>query len=149
MSRSDMLVELATELVNQIVEMVKCDEYKDVHTRLQPIFLAELALDLAHLDDHDFARYYNMTMGVDTPSSPPLSSEARAEQWSAANAQEKTSLQVLDEAIEACQRHVSEPSGVDDLTVSLLHTLRDAKSLGEVAPESAVPAEIQASVHWY
>ena len=73
-TRHDMLVELATDKVNQLEEMFREGEYDDIHRWLQPIFLAELKHDLAELSDDDLAAYYADQLGLDIPSSPPLSS---------------------------------------------------------------------------
>ena len=80
---------------------------------------------------------------------PSLSSEQRAKRWSVANAQEKTPLEVLNEAIENCERSLPGSSGMDDSTISLFHTLRHEESLGKMATESPEPSASQTSVHWY
>ena len=69
-TRHDMLVEMATDRINQIEVMVRENEYDDLHRWLHPIILAELKLDMAELSDDDFRRHYCDQLGVDFPSSP-------------------------------------------------------------------------------
>jgi hypothetical protein len=136
MNRHDMFVELASDQVNQVQQLILENSYESVHSWLHPIFLEKVKIALADFSDTDLEAYYSSQMGVDMPSSPPLSSSDGQEE-------------IRPQAQESECGSVSISSSMDDLTLSLLHTLRNAKSLGEVAPESPMPAEIQASVHWY
>ena len=70
MTRHDMFVELATDRVNQLYDMIREGEHEDIHRWLQPIFLAELKLDLAELSDEDLKAYYAGQLGVDFPNAP-------------------------------------------------------------------------------
>lgn len=74
-TRHDMLVELVTDQINSIEQMIRDDEYDDVHRWLHPILLRELKLDYADWSDDDLQRYYCDQLGVDIPSSPSLSSD--------------------------------------------------------------------------
>jgi hypothetical protein len=69
-TRHDMLVELATDQVNSIQQMLLDGDYEDVHNWLHPILLAELKLDVADFSDNDLKRFYADRMGLDFPSSP-------------------------------------------------------------------------------
>lgn len=69
-TRHDMLVELATDQINSIQQMLSDGDYEDVHNWLHPILLADLKLDVADFSDHDLKRYYCDRMGLDFPSSP-------------------------------------------------------------------------------
>lgn len=65
MSRHDMLVELASDQVNQIQQMILDGDYDDVHKWLHPILLANLKLEVADFEDKDLKRYYESQLGVD------------------------------------------------------------------------------------
>lgn len=73
MSRHDMFVELATDQVNQVQELLDEGRYKEVHDWLWPIFYKILKQDFAELSDDDLEAHYADQMGVDIPSSSPLS----------------------------------------------------------------------------
>lgn len=73
-TRHDMLVELASDQVSMIRDLVYQEEYEELHTWLQPLLLQQLKLDFADFSDDDLQRHYCDQLGVDIPSSPPLSS---------------------------------------------------------------------------
>lgn len=129
MNRHDMFVELVTDQINSIEQMIRDDEYGDVHHWLHPILLRELKLDYADWTDEQLQDYYNDQLGVDTPSSPPLSS---------------TDEEETEELIEACfgkdlsqetanSRAVPQPSEMERRSLSSIYPVSDAKGLAEVA----------------
>lgn len=124
-TRHDMLVELVTDQINSIEQMIRDDEYDDVHRWLHPILLRELKLDYAGWSDADLQSYYCDQLGVDIPSSPPLSSDDEQTEIEKENAQ--TSWETSD------HRSVSEPSGVECRSLSSVYPVSDAKGLAEVA----------------
>jgi hypothetical protein len=145
MSRHDMLVELASDKVNLVKEMVRELEYRDLHHWLQPIFLEQLKYEFGDLSDDDLKHYYCDQMGVDIPEDPPLSStdaeeeiHSQAEEAEIGLAAEKAKLGSMPDA-----------SGVDHFALSLLHPIRYATRLGEMAPKSPVPTTVEASLPWY
>ena len=75
MARHDIFVELATDQVNQVQELLDEDRYREVHEWLWPIFYKILKQELAELSDDDLEAHYADQLGVDIPSSPPLSSD--------------------------------------------------------------------------
>lgn len=148
-TRHDMLVELASDQVNQVQQLLDEHNYESVHSWLQPMFLRNLQIALADMSDDDLETHYCDQLGVDIPSGPPLSSEERAKRWSAANVQEKDTDQIYSQAEESERRSVSITPSVDTIPLSLLHSIRNATSVGEVATEGPVPSESEAPVHWY
>lgn len=70
MSRHDMFVELATDQVNQVQQLLDEGRYDEVHAWLQPIFLKILHNDFAELNDDDLEAHYRDQMGVDIPDVP-------------------------------------------------------------------------------
>ena len=74
-TRHDMLVELVTDQINSIEQMIRDDEYDDVHHWLHPILLRKLKLDYADWSDDDLKNYYCDQLGVDIPEVPTLSSD--------------------------------------------------------------------------
>lgn len=75
MARHDMFVELATDQVNQVQKLLDEGRYREVHDWLWPIFYKILKQELAELSDNNLKTYYANQMGVNIPSSPPLSSD--------------------------------------------------------------------------
>lgn len=136
--RQDMLVELVTDQINLIEQMIRDGDYQDVHTWLHPILLRELKLDYAEWTDAELENYYNDQLGVDTPSSPPLSSD---------DAQEKD--QIYSQAEESERRSMPGLSSMDPASLSLLHPLGHAQSVGKMATKSPVSPNSQAAIHWY
>lgn len=128
MTRHDMLVELVTDQINSIEQMFRDDEYDDVHRWLHPILLRELKLDYADWSDDDLQSYYCDQLGVDIPSSPPLSSS-----------DDKT-----EELVEACfgkdpsqkassNGTVSGTPSMERSSLSSIYSIRNEKSVAEVA----------------
>lgn len=74
-TRHDMLVELATDRVNQVQDLLNESRYDEVHEWLWPIFYQQLKQELAEMSDDDLEAHYADQLGVDIPSSPPLSSD--------------------------------------------------------------------------
>lgn len=70
MNRFDMLSELASEQINQLIDMAVEGDHEAIHSWLHPLLLADLQLDFATLSDKDFAEYYSAQMGVDLPQEP-------------------------------------------------------------------------------
>lgn len=70
MQRHDMFVELATDQVNQVQQLLDEGRYDEVHAWLQPIFLEILHVDFAELNDEDLKAHYCDQMGVDIPDVP-------------------------------------------------------------------------------
>lgn len=134
-TRHDMLVELVTDQINSIEQMIRDDEYQDVHTWLHPILFRELKLDYADWSDDDLETYYCDRLGVDIPSSPPLSSEERAQRWSKANAQERKEQEEEELTSEETPNHgtVPQPSRMECSPVSGVYQVRNAESMAEVA----------------
>lgn len=140
MNRHDMLVELASDQVNQIEHMIREDQYEDVHLWLHPILLNQLKLELGGFSDEDVKRHYCDQMGVDMPDDPPLSS---------ADGQEKVSPEAFYPSPEGKFGSLSESSHLDNLAVSLIHSICNAPRMGEVAAKSPVPTTFEASLPWY
>lgn len=69
-TRHDMLIELVTDQINSIQQMLSDGDYQDVHNWLHPILLRELKLDCADFSDDDLKRYYGDRLGIDFPSGP-------------------------------------------------------------------------------
>lgn len=67
MARHDMFVELATDQVNQVQQLLDEGRYREVHEWLQPIFLKILHEDFAEHSDEDLKDHYCDQMGVDIP----------------------------------------------------------------------------------
>jgi len=156
-NRSDMLVELASDQVNQVQQLLEEDDYASVHSWLQPLFLEQLKLSTADMQDDNLEAYYCTQMGVDRPSSPPLSSEERAERWRTANAKEKAQQEDSDEdrhdpkgyaEAEAYYRSLPVVPDMEHEPVSIVHQISDAKGLGKMATPSPVPPGSEASLHW-
>ena len=124
-TRHDMLVELVTDQINSIEQMIRDDEYDDVHRWLHPILLRELKLDYADWSDADLQSYYCDQLGVDIPSSPPLSSDDEQTEVEKENAQ--ASWKTSD------HRSVSEPPRVECSTLPDVYTIRDEKGVAEMA----------------
>ena len=124
-TRHDMLVELVTDQINSIEQMIRDDEYDDVHRWLHPILLRELKLDYADWSDADLQSYYCDQLGVDIPSSPPLSSDDEQTEVEKENAQ--ASWETPNNG------SLPEPPGVERSTVSGVYPVSDEKSLAEVA----------------
>lgn len=124
-TRHDMLVELVTDQINSIEQMIRDDEYQDVHTWLHPILLRELKLDYADWSDADLQSYYCDQLGVDMPSSPPLSSDDEQTEVKKENAQ--TSWETPD------HRTMSKPPGVECSTLPNVYSISDEKGMAEVA----------------
>ena len=124
-TRHDMLVELVTDQINSIEQMIRDDEYNDVHRWLHPILLRELKLDYADWSDTDLQSYYCDQLGVDIPSSPPLSSNDEQTEIEKENAQ--ASWETPNNG------SLPELSGMDSSTVPSFYSVSDAKGLAEVA----------------
>jgi hypothetical protein len=124
-TRHDMLVELVSDQINSIEQMIRDDEYQDVHNWLHPILLRELKLDYADWSDADLQSYYCDQLGVDIPSSPPLSSNDEQTDFEKENAQ--ASWETPD--------HGSVPvtPGVDSSTLPGVYTISDEKGVAEMA----------------
>jgi hypothetical protein len=123
-TRHDMFVELATDKINQIEQMIREDEYDDLHRWLHPIMLVNLQLELADLNDVDLQSFYCDQLGVDIPEVPPLSSN---------DGQEKDTDEVLSQAEEKESRSMSGTSGVDSSTLSSVYSISDEKGVAEMA----------------
>lgn len=80
MTRHDMFVELATDQVNQVQQLLDEGRYREVHDWLWPIFYKNLKQELAEMSDDDLESHYADQMGVDIPSSPSLSSTDEEEE---------------------------------------------------------------------
>jgi len=124
-TRHDMLVELVTDQINSIEQMIRDDEYNDVHRWLHPILLRELKLDYADWSDTDLQSYYCDQLGVDIPSSPPLSSNDEQTEIEKENAQ--ASWETSD------NRTVSEPPRMERSTLPDVYTISDEKGVAEMA----------------
>ena len=140
MNRHDMFVELASDKVNLVEEMVREREYSYLHHWLQPFFLKQLKYEFADLSDDELKRYYCDQMGVDIPEDPPLSS---------ADAEKETAFEAQYQAEKAKLGSVPSASSVDHFALPLLHPISYATGLGEVAPKSPVPTTVKASLSWY
>lgn len=128
MNRHDMLVELVTDQINSIEQMLRDDEYQDVHTWLHPILLRELKLDYADWSDDDLKSYYCDQLGVDIPSSPPLSSTDEEEEVDIEAYFGKSSSQET-----ASCGPLSQPPGVERSAVPDIHSVSDEKGMAEMA----------------
>jgi hypothetical protein len=124
-TRHDMLVELASDQINQIEQMFRDDEYQDVHHWLHPIFVRELMIQFGDFSDADLQTHYCDQLGVDIPNSSPLSSDDEQTEVEKENAQ--TSWETPNNG------SLPEPSGVDSSTVPSIYSVSDAKGLAEVA----------------
>lgn len=122
--RHDMLVELATDQINSIEQMIRDGVYQDVHNWLHPILLRELKLDYADWSDTDLQDYYCDQLGVDIPSSPSLSST-----------NEETQDVNQTETSKETSNHgsLSEPSRMERRSLSRVYPVSNAESLAEVA----------------
>lgn len=127
-TRHDMLVELVTDQINSIEQMIRDDEYQDVHTWLHPILLRELKLDYADWSDDDLKSYYCDQLGVDIPSSPPLSSTDEEEEIDIEAYFGKSSSQET-----ANRGSLPQPSGMERSSLPSVYSVSDAQSLAEVA----------------
>lgn len=139
-TRHDMLVELASDQVSQVQELFDENDYASVHSWLQPLFLRELYIALADMSDDDLQAHYCDQMGVDIPSSPPLS---------LANAKETDTDEVLSQAEESERRSMPSSSELDNLAVSLIHSICNAPRVGKVAAKGTIPSAGETPVHWY
>lgn len=132
MNRHDMLVELVSDQINSIKQMIQDDEYDDVHNWLHPILLREMRIDCADLEDDDLKNYYCDTLGVDIPSSPPLSSEDEEEEEESLKPSfPKGALSLDQEAPD--YRPLSIPPGMELSTLSHVCAVSDEKGLAEMA----------------
>jgi hypothetical protein len=125
-TRHDMLVELVTDQINSIEQMIRDDEYTDVHNWLHPILLREMKLECADLEDDDLKRHYCDQLGVDIPSSPPLSS---------ADAQDQSSFQAPSSKKEETSnnRTLRSTPRMECSTLPGVYTIRNEKSMAEMA----------------
>lgn len=88
-----------------------------------------------------YAEEYSKYLGVDIPSSPPLSSD---------DGQEKTPLQITIEACEkeaSDRRAMSSTSGMEHGEVSSVYSIRDAKGVAEVASTLRSIARGETAIH--
>jgi hypothetical protein len=69
-TRHDMLVELASDQVNQIQQLFDEGDYAGIHAWLQPILLRELKIALADSSDNALKVFYCDQLGVDIPDDP-------------------------------------------------------------------------------
>ena len=60
MQNEDMIAEIASEQVNEVVALAKGDEYEKIHRWLQPIFIEKLVL---HVREDDVAEIYEDFFG--------------------------------------------------------------------------------------
>jgi hypothetical protein len=127
-TRHDMLVELVTDQINSIEQMIRDDEYQDVHNWLHPILLRELKLDYADWSDAELQDYYCDQLGVDIPSSPSLSSTDEEEEVDIEAYFGKSPSQET-----ANRGSLPEPSGVERSKVSDVHSICDEKGVAEMA----------------
>lgn len=125
MNRHDMLVELVSDQINSIEQMIRDDEYQDVHTWLHPILLRELKLDYADWSDDELQSYYCDQLGVDIPSAPSLSSDDEQTEVEKENAE--ASWEAPDNG------SLPEPPRVERRSLSSVYPVSDAKGLAEVA----------------
>ena len=68
MSRHNMFIELATDQVNQVQQLLDEGRYQEVHDLLQPIFLEIVRADFAEFNDEDLKAHYAEQMGIDLPN---------------------------------------------------------------------------------
>jgi hypothetical protein len=134
--RHDMLVELVSDQISSMEQMLRDDEYANVHTWLHPILLRELKMDSADWNDDELQQYYCDQLGVDIPSSPPLSSD---------DAQDQSSFQVSfpkkvisKEAYQARletlgNRTLPISSGMERRSLSSIYPVSNAQGMAEVA----------------
>lgn len=125
MNRHDMLVELVSDQINSIEQMIRDDEYQDVHTWLHPILLRELKLDYADWSDDDLKSYYCDQLGVDIPSAPSLSSDDEQTEIEKENAQ--ASWETSNNG------PLPEPPGVECGTLPSFYQISHEKSMAEMA----------------
>ena len=64
MTRHDMFVELASDNVSTVQQLILNGEYGKVHEWLQPLFIRSLREDCAEMCDDDLAWYYEEQLGV-------------------------------------------------------------------------------------
>lgn len=67
MSRHDMFVELASDQVSQVQDLIDQGRYEEVHSWLQPLFLEVLRKDFAEFSDDDLTSHYYDQLGVELP----------------------------------------------------------------------------------
>jgi hypothetical protein len=122
-TRHDMLVELASDQVNQVQQLLDENSYESVHSWLHPIFLNTVKTALADMSDDDLETYYCDQLGVDMPSSSSLSSEDEEEEI----------LSQAEEKEAANRRAMPQPSEMERRSLSSVYPVSDAKGLAEVA----------------
>lgn len=127
-TRHDMFVELATDQVNQVQQLLDEGRYREVHDWLWPIFYKNLKQELAEMSDDDLESHYADQMGVDIPSSPSLSSTDEEEEVDIEAYFGKSPSQET-----ANRGSLPEPSGMERSKVSDVHSICDEKGMAEMA----------------